>query len=116
MQYLYGLPIALLGPAYPPEADPAYPRWSRTNRYFYSQNLFWQMGNDPERLAFVARLMGALSALMLVGVTFAFGRRVAGEGVGLLSAGLVGFLPDVLAHGGVAYNDVPHALLFVTGV
>lgn len=116
VQYLYGLPIALSHPVYPPEADPAYPRWSRTNRYFYSQNLFWRMGNDPERLAFVARLMGALSALLLVGVTFLFARRVAGEGVGLLSAGLVGLLPDVLAHGGVAYNDVPHALLYVAGV
>ncbi len=116
VQYLYGLPIFLSNPVYPPEADPAFPRWSRANRFFYSENLFWLMGNDPERVAFLGRIMGALSALALVAVTFSFARRVASEGVGLLSAGLVGFLPDVLAHGGVAYNDVPHAFMFVAGV
>jgi 4-amino-4-deoxy-L-arabinose transferase-like glycosyltransferase len=35
-----------------------------------------------------------------------------GRTAGLLAAGLVAFLPDVLAHGGVAYNDLPLALAF----
>src|SRR5207249_273045 len=43
-------------------------------------------------------------------LAFAFARRHYGAGAGLLAATLVAFLPDVLAHGGVAYNDLPVAL------
>jgi hypothetical protein len=40
-------------------------------------------------------------------------RRRFADGPALLAATLIAFLPDVLAHGGVAYNDLPLALAFL---
>jgi len=108
-QYLYGLPVYLSGISYPQEiAGP----FDFTYRYLYSRQLFWGSGNDPERIAFLGRLPAALAASLLVVLTFGFTSNRAGRGAGLLAAGLVAFLPDVLAHGGVAYNDLPLATAF----
>jgi dolichyl-phosphate-mannose-protein mannosyltransferase len=109
-QYLYGLPIFLYGANYPKElgkvAEPGF-------RYVYAQEFFWQSGNDPERLAFLGRLMGVACAAALVVATFLF-LRPFGDTAAVMGALLVAFLPDMMAHSGVAYNDVPLALaLFV---
>jgi 4-amino-4-deoxy-L-arabinose transferase-like glycosyltransferase len=109
MQYIYGLPIHLSHPNLPPERP--IPKQYSAYRYNYSQELFWLLGNNPERLALLGRMMAALCAIGLVLVTYAFTRR-AGERVALTAAALVAFLPDLLGHGGVAYNDVPLALAY----
>jgi 4-amino-4-deoxy-L-arabinose transferase-like glycosyltransferase len=112
-QYLYGLLPYLLGAKYPDEtALPGPERGDMRFRYGYAQRFFGSGVNDPERMAFLGRLPAALCALLLAGVAFAFTRRHYGDGAGLLAATLVAFLPDVLAHGGVAYNDVPVALTY----
>ena len=107
MEYLYGIPIYLSRPAYPAETGRT---WGVADRYEYAQDLFWKSGNDPERLAFLARLVSALIALGLVvsvlGLTAARHGPVAGVVAGTLAA----FLPDLLAHGGVTWNDLPAAL------
>jgi hypothetical protein len=114
MQYVYGLPIHWSGPKLPPErAVPETRDFSM--RYTYAREFFWTTGNDPERLAFLGRLPAAVFAGLLVLATFAMAGR-SGPAEGLLAAGLVAFLPDVLGHGGVAYNDVPLALLYVLAV
>ncbi len=113
MQYVYGLPVYLTHPRIP--AEPA-GGWRYDFRYIYAQQFYWGVGNDPERLAFVARLVAAAIALLLVVAAYAFTRRRFGPAEGLLAAGLVAFLPDVLAHGGISYNDVPVALAFLLGV
>src|SRR5690606_18078958 len=105
MQYVYGLPIHLAGPEYPVEAEysgrPPY-----GYHYAYAQHFFFKSSNDPERLAFLGRLGAVACALGLVLVAFAFTRRLAGDTAALIAAALVAFMPDVLAHGGIAYNDV----------
>lgn len=117
MQYLYGLPVHLLGPKLPDETGiPAAVQQAASYRYEYARQFFWGEGNDPERLAFAGRLVGALFGTLLVLLTFALTRSRWGEGAGLAAACMVAFLPDVLAHGGVAYNDVPLALLFLASV
>lgn len=117
VQYLYGLPVYLAGPAFPDESNAtADVRAAAAYRYQYAQNFFWTSGNDPERLAFMGRLPAVLCALALVLVVFLYTRRIAGDGAALLAAGLTAVLPDVLAHGGVAYNDVPVALAIVGAV
>src|SRR5690606_161865 len=107
MQYIYGLPIYLARPNFPeePQFEASPPRGYH---YFYGRPFFLEAGNDPARLT----LLGRLGALATVVVVYAFTRRAAGETAALLAAALVAFLPDILAHGGVAYNDVPHALAF----
>lgn len=112
-QYAYGLPVHLAGAAYPQEQNP---QPSLAYRYEYARRFFWQSGNDPEEVAFRARLVGVGFALLLVVLVYTFTRRAAGEPAALLAAALVAFLPDVLAHGGVAYTDVPLAALFFAAI
>jgi hypothetical protein len=114
MQYVYGLPVYLSGAKYPAETGPAKP--DQKFRYNYARAFFWDVGNDPQRVAFLGRLPAVLCALLLVFVTFAFARTVMGQHAALLAAALVAFLPDVLAHGGVAYNDVPLTMIFFIAV
>ena len=117
VQYLYGLPVYLSGPNYPDESAVS-PRVQadRGYRYRYAQMFFWESGNDPERLAALGRIPALLCALGLVLIVFFHARRIGGDAVGLLAAALTATLPDVLAHGGVAYNDVPIALAFLAAV
>jgi Dolichyl-phosphate-mannose-protein mannosyltransferase len=103
-QYMFGLPIYLSGAAYPPEAGHA---WNWLARYEYARALLWNMGNDSERLIMSARLVGLAFGTLTVIATFFLGKRHLGARAALFAAALVAFLPDVLAHSGVAYNDVP---------
>src|SRR5206468_6358561 len=114
-QYLYGLLPYLAGAHYATETgahELAERRGDFRYRYRYGAFFFSSSGNDPERMAFLGRLPAALCALLLVTLGFAFARRHYGDGAGLLAATLVAFLPDVLAHGGDAYNDLPVALAY----
>ena len=110
MQYIYGLPAYLSAPAYPDEKHA-----SVDDRYEYARR-FYGNGNDPERLALVSRLPAVAFALFLVLLTFGYARSALGIEASALAAGLVAFLPDVLAHGAIAYNDVPGALFYLAAV
>jgi hypothetical protein len=112
MQYVYGLPAHLMNPALPAEVEVRPPGLGF--RYVYARDFFWASGNDGERIAFAARLPAALIGALLVLVTFAFTNARFGPQAGLLGAGLIAFMPDVLGHGMVAYNDLPLALMFLT--
>jgi len=116
-QYMYGLLPHLAGIEYPDETDvPAEARAQMGYRYQYARQLFWNVGNDPERVAFLGRIPAMLCALGLVLLVFAWTRRLYGDIPALLAALLTATLPDVLGHGGVAYNDVPVALAFAAAV
>ncbi len=109
-QYLYGFPVFLNGANYPPEIGGPVP--DAGYRYRYARQFFWRSGNDAERIAFLGRLMGVACAMTLVFVVYRFVKPW-GPGPAVLAAALVAFLPDLLAHSGVAYNDVPLALVFL---
>jgi 4-amino-4-deoxy-L-arabinose transferase-like glycosyltransferase len=109
-QYLYGLPVHLTSPVLPPAV--AVERGDMGQRYVYARTFFWLSGNDAERLAFIGRLPAVLCALLLTLLVFLWTRAVAGPRIAFAAAFLVAFLPDVLAHGGIAYNDVPLATAF----
>ncbi|HET9985984.1 MAG TPA: phospholipid carrier-dependent glycosyltransferase [Longimicrobiales bacterium] len=110
LQYFYGLPIYLAGPRFPADFGSAqHPGY----RYAYSKRLLWESGNDPERLVFLSRLVAVAFALSLILGVWAVTRRAAGADAALLAAGLAAFLPDVLAHGGVSYGDVPFTAAYL---
>jgi hypothetical protein len=117
MQYVYGLPAYLSQPQYPDETNvtPAM-RAPMAFRYRYAAAFFFMDANDPERLAFLGRLPALLFAVGLVVAAAYFARGVAGNAAGVIAALAVACLPDVLAHGGVAYNDVPVALAYFVSV
>lgn len=112
-QYLFGLPTYLTAAHYPPEEGS---NWDWYSRYFYARALLWGVGNYAERIVMSARLVGLAFGLLTVLATFFLGRRALGAGAGLFAAALVAFLPDVLAHSGVAYNDIPLAFGFLVSV
>jgi hypothetical protein len=113
MPYIYGLPIALSGSAYPAEAE----QWNaRGGSFPYAQELFFRSGNDAELLLFRVRLLAVAFGAALVVVVFAFVRRRYGPAPGVFAAGMTAFLPDLIAHGGIAYNDVPAALAIFAAV
>jgi 4-amino-4-deoxy-L-arabinose transferase-like glycosyltransferase len=112
-QYLYGFLPYIAGVNYPDESGtPAQVQSQMGYRYRYAQSFFWGAANNPERVAFLGRLPGVLCALLLATLAFVFVRRAYGDRAGLFAAALVAFLPDLLAHGGVAYNDVPITLAY----
>jgi Dolichyl-phosphate-mannose-protein mannosyltransferase len=104
-QYFFGLALHLSGAHLPPEeiarAADGLPH------YQYARALFWGAGNDAERIAIWPRLVGLAFGVLTVLATFFLSRRHLGEGPALFAAALVSFLPDMLAHSGVAYSDVP---------
>jgi hypothetical protein len=114
MQFIYGLPVFLAKPTYPSETG--YDTRATGYRYLYARQFLYDYGNDPRRITFLGRLPAPLCVLLLILATYSFTRRRFGTTAGLIAAALVGFLPDVLAHGGVAYNDLPLALAYMAGV
>lgn len=111
MPALYGLPVRLSGPVYPAEAGES--PWSYDRRWEYARELYFRSGNDPEKLALLPRLVGVALLLVLGVVTYLYGSWVEGPRAGLVAAFLVLLLPDAVAHGAVAYNDLPLALAYL---
>lgn len=103
-QYLYGLPVYLSHVTYPPEGVLTRD-WMP--RYYYSRALLWGVGNPAEHLVMVTRLVALAFGTATVAATFLLARRHMAAWAALFAAGLVAFLPDLLAHSGVAYNDIP---------
>ncbi len=109
-QYLYGSLPYLSGLTYPEEPDVP---MDVGYRYRYARALLIAPGNDVERIAWLGRLPAALCGALLVLLVYLFAAGPLGRGAAVLAAVLVAFLPDVLAHGGVAYNDLPLAAAFL---
>jgi hypothetical protein len=109
-QYLYGLPVFVAGVEYPAENLATV-----ANRYDYAKEFYWSL-NNPKRIALLSRGPAILMALALTLLSFRVASELGGPGAGLLAATLVAFLPDVLAHGAVAYSDVPLALAYLASV
>lgn len=81
-----------------------------TFRYMYAQRALWMSGYDGHAMVLLARIPYILLSLILVALVFLYALPRFGMAPAFVAAGLVGFLPDLLAHGGIAYNDVPFAL------
>ena len=112
-QYAYGLPLYLAQVRYPEEEGY---RWNWYSRYQYSEALYWASGNSGDQVAVLARLVGLLFGTLTVVATFLLARRHMPPGAALLAAAMVAFTPDMLAHAGVAYNDVPLAFGMLVSV
>ena len=112
-QYIYGLPLFVAGVKLPPEEGW---RWNWYTRYQYAEMLYWAAGNSGDRVAVLSRLVALLCGTLTVAATFLLARRHMRPGAALFAAALVALTPDMLAHSGVAYNDVPLTLGVLLGV
>lgn len=112
MMYLYGAAARSAADRLPGEER----AWLFDDRWDYARMLFFGLGNDFGDLLQRARAVGAVMVGLTVAGAGAFGWWIAGPVAGIAAAGLVTLTPDVLAHGGVAYNDLPLALAFVLAI
>ena len=112
-QYVYGLPLIAAGVQLPPEEGF---RWNWYTRYQYSEAVYWVLDNSGDRVAMLSRAVALAFGCLTVLATFLLARRHMPPGAALFAAALVAFTPDMLAHSGVAYNDVPLALGVLLGV
>ncbi|MEM7414508.1 MAG: hypothetical protein AAF389_03365 [Gemmatimonadota bacterium] len=121
------LPMLLYGWAAAPAADVRPPEdrsWTFDDRWDYARALHFGAGNDPQRVLGRARWVTTLLAVILIAGSGAFAWWAAsaavgpavGASAGLLASVLTATMPDVLAHGGVAYNDLPLACAFLFAV
>jgi len=113
MMYAYGAAAGTASPALPPEEGTT---WGVERGWEYARTLFFGSGNDPVLLLDRAREVAAVVAGLLVLAAGLFAGWVAGPVAAALAAVMVALTPDVLAHGGVAYNDLPLALTFLLAV
>lgn len=112
MMYAYGAAAATTSPTLPSETH----RWTVQEGWRYARTLVFESGNDPRRLLSRARLVGVLVVGALVVTAGLFAGWVAGPVAAAFAAMLVAATPDVLAHGGVAYNDLPLAFGYLLAV
>lgn len=112
MHYLYGLPAWLSGLEYPDDAGYD----MSLQRYQYAQEFVWTSGNDGDRIMALARGVAAACAALVILLVFLFTRSYFDPATAFLAAVLVAFLPDIVAHGGVAYNDIGLAPAFLAAV
>jgi 4-amino-4-deoxy-L-arabinose transferase-like glycosyltransferase len=86
------------------------------DRWDYARLLFFGMGNDHDAILARARGIAALATVLMVLGAGLFGLWAAGPISGLLAALFTALIPDVVAHGGVAYNDLPLAAAYLLAV
>ena len=110
--YAYGLAARGAVEAFPPE-DRA---WDFDQRWNYARLLFFGMNNDRDAVLGRARLVASGAAAIVVLGTGLFGLWIAGPVAGVLAGIFTALIPDVMAHGGVAYNDLPLAAAFLFAV
>jgi len=113
MMYLYGAAAGAGPVALPSEASD---RPIVQQGWDYARSLFFRVGNDPVVLLRRARWVGVAVVGLLVLASASYATWIAGPVAGALAAIMVAATPDVLAHGGVAYNDLPLALAFLLAV
>ncbi len=113
MMYAYGAAAGTASPVLPTEEGTT---WGVERGWEYAQTLFFRSGNDPVQVLDRAREVAALAAGLLVLAAGLLAGWIGGGVAAVLSAFLVAATPDVLAHGGVAYNDLPLALAFLLAV
>lgn len=76
--------------------------------------LFWyHSGNNVEKIIFWSRLPFIFLTLGLIYLSFLWGRSLFGKYAGLMAAALVGFSPNILAHGRLATTDLGVAFFFL---
>jgi hypothetical protein len=82
----------------------------------FGRELVFGSGNDPLRIAASARWPVLLVGAALVFGVWAVGRRKFGDGAALVGAAVAAFSPDLLAHSGLATEDLVCAAMMFAAV
>lgn len=110
MPALYGGAVMLTRPVLPIEGET---EWSYNTRWSWGRALYFTSGNAPRMLASASRAVAMAMTLALIAMVWWIGVVSIGPLGGLMAAGFTALIPDVLAHGAIAYNDLPMATAFL---
>lgn len=90
------------------EPEGPFERWAASGNAVvsYGRHLIFADDNDPRAIARAARLPVTVAGALLVFGIWAAARRRFGDGPALLGAGVAAFSPDLLAHAGLATEDL----------
>jgi 4-amino-4-deoxy-L-arabinose transferase-like glycosyltransferase len=115
LQELMALPLVFQDLQGPP-GDFAH--WeSRSNPVVaYGKRFLFQSGNNPQSMAFWARLPILLLGILLVCIVFLWGRRLYGPRPALMGTALVALSPNLLAHARLATEDLGCTILMFASV
>ena len=104
-QDLVAAPLLALDPRVPRQP---YEYWAQSGNAVvaFGHELVFGSGNDPRRIAAWARGPVLLVGAALVFGVWAVGRRKFGDGPALVGAAVAAFSPDLLAHSGLATEDI----------
>lgn len=83
------------------------------DQWEYGDLFFYESQNNVEKIIFWARLPFILLTLALIYLVFLWARTLFGPKAGLMAAALVGFSPNILAHGRLATTDLGLVFFFV---
>ena len=108
------LPLRLSGAKFSDTDSQAY----RTSaQWVIARQVFYKLGNDPERIILAGRAMIVLLSVALGVLVFAWSRRLFGDAGGLVSLTFYSFSPTVLTGATLVTSDMAMALalLLATG-
>lgn len=105
LQKLSALPLLLLPVHAPPVGEPRFLA-SPNPRATYGREFFFASGNDPLRMAELARAPVLAIGAALVLCVFAFTRSLFGTGAALVATWLAACCPNLAAHGRLATEDL----------
>ncbi len=104
----------------PPPDDAAYWEEGRITVYDswkaargWADEWFYTSGNNPELMIFLARIPAVICLTLLCLLVYFLASRWFSPTIGLWALIFTAFNPNLLAHGHLANNDVPTALLFL---
>jgi len=90
-------------------------KYQAGNQWEYG-DLFFYSGNNVDQIVFWARFPFILLTLGLIYLVFIWAKTVFSPKAGLLAASLVGFSPNILAHGRLATTDIGLVFFFLLAV
>ncbi|MBI4120093.1 MAG: glycosyltransferase family 39 protein [Parcubacteria group bacterium] len=98
--------------------DAGRPSWKDNvnDQWSFGPHFLYEIGNNPDSIAFSARLAVMLIFVLLGLMVYKWGRERLGHGSALLALALTVFSPNILAHGRYVTTDVGAALAFLLAI
>ncbi|MCK8603277.1 ArnT family glycosyltransferase [Desulfoferrobacter suflitae] len=93
-----------------------FPQDKHFDNFRSSFKFFYHMGNDPDKMLFLARGMIVLLGILLGLLVYLWSAQLFGHAGGLLSLLLYTFSPTVLAHSRLATSDLAVTLCFTASL
>ncbi len=87
--------------------------WERADVWMIGYPFFYQLGNDPERMLMLGRVVIVLLGVGILVLVFAWSRDLFGRRGGMISLIVAAFSPTLLAHDRLTTSDVCLSLTFL---